>query len=79
MDATAFRARRCLVPCRDFYGWRAALEGSGQPYLIGMADGSPFALAGVWETWVDPRSRPDATTFAIIMTDANERVPPIVA
>jgi putative SOS response-associated peptidase YedK len=74
----AFRGRRCLVPCSGFYGWRSAPEGCSQPYLIGMADGSPFALAGLWETWVDPRSRSNVTTFAIVMTEANELASPIM-
>jgi putative SOS response-associated peptidase YedK len=27
-----------------------------QPYAIGMADGEPFTLAGLWENWKDPDS-----------------------
>lgn len=46
----AFKRRRCLVPASGFYEWKK--EGKGkQPYYITMPDGSPFAIAGLWEYW----------------------------
>src|SRR5262245_27191985 len=45
---TAFQARRCLVPSDGFYEW--VQQGKKkQPYLFSMADGSLFAIAGLWE------------------------------
>lgn len=40
----------CLVPCEHFYepNWET---GKHIRYRIGMADGSPFAVAGMWRTW----------------------------
>jgi putative SOS response-associated peptidase YedK len=49
----AFQARRCLIPADGFYEW----QGQGrrkQPWCIRMADGRPFAFAGLWERWSDP-------------------------
>ena len=45
-----------------------------RPYLIGMATGEPFTLAGLWENWKDPASGEWIRTFTIITTKANELV-----
>jgi putative SOS response-associated peptidase YedK len=39
-----------------------------------MKDGSPFALAGIWENWQDPASQSWIRTFAVITVPANEAV-----
>ncbi|MCL7454392.1 MAG: SOS response-associated peptidase [Anaerolineae bacterium] len=49
----AFRRRRCLVPADGFYEWQKQ-NGPKQPYYIHMADGTPFAFAGLWERWQGP-------------------------
>ena len=72
---SAFKARRCLVPADGFYEWRKLPGGGKQPYRITMADGSPFAFAGLWERW-DKGEEP-LETFTIITTSANELVAPI--
>lgn len=47
------RAQLCLVPCTGFfepcYETKAAVR-----WQIGMADSSPFAVAGMWHTWDEP-------------------------
>src|ERR687895_681991 len=43
-------------------------------YYIRMEDGSPFAVAGLWESWHDCTEIRSAT---IITTDANDVVAPI--
>jgi putative SOS response-associated peptidase YedK len=70
---TAFAKRRCLVPVDGFYEWKKAGE-EKHPYLIGMATGEPFTLAGLWENWKDPATGEWIRTFTIITTDANELV-----
>lgn len=46
----AFRSRRCLIPASGFYEWQKTQSGK-QPHMIGMEDGKPFAMAGMWEHW----------------------------
>src|SRR3954463_11476985 len=81
----AFAKRRCLLPVDGFYEWQTVGK-EKRPYLIGMADGSPFTLAGLWENWKDPESGEWIRTFTIITTEANglvsalhDRMPVIIA
>jgi putative SOS response-associated peptidase YedK len=69
----AFRNHRCLVLADGFYEWQKTGNGK-QPYYIRMEDGSPFAFAGLWESWQNGREIRSAT---IITTDANDVVGPI--
>jgi putative SOS response-associated peptidase YedK len=51
----AYRHRRCVVLADGFYEWRR--EGDAKtPYYISLASGEPFALAGLWENWMDKES-----------------------
>ena len=43
-----------------------------QPYAIAMADDSPFALAGIWDTWRDPTTGVEIRNFAAITCPPNE-------
>ncbi len=71
----AFRRRRCLVVATGFYEWKKS-NGQKQPHAIMMADGSPFAFAGLWELRHAPDEQP-LESCTIITTDANELVAPI--
>lgn len=66
----AMRRRRVLIPTTGFYEWRDE-GGRKQPYFIAMADGEPFAFAGIWEP------RDEVPTMAILTTEPNELVAPI--
>jgi putative SOS response-associated peptidase YedK len=46
----AYAHHRCLVPANGFYEWRKAASGK-VPHHVGMQDGRPFALAGLYERW----------------------------
>jgi len=72
---SAFKLRRCLVPADGFYEWRKLPGGGKQPYRITMADGAPFAFAGLWERW--SKGPEPLETFTIITTTANSLVAPI--
>ena len=83
----AFAARRCIVPADGYYEWVTAkdereLEVEGkkkrsrkQPYFVLPADGSVFAMAGLYEFWRD-RTLPDEhplawwVTCSVITTEA---------
>lgn len=76
--AKALRQRRCAVLADGFYDWSG--EGTvRQPYLVTRRDNAPFAFAGLWDRWADPR---DATatpidSFTIVTTAANELLRPL--
>lgn len=67
--------RRCIVPADGFYEWQGRPDGRAkQPYLIRSRDGSPLALAGLWDVWSD-RSDPEADrlrTCTVLTTAPNE-------
>ena len=67
----AFRHRRCIVPADGFYEWRQTGE-SKTPYFISLASGEPFALAGLWERWVDKGSGEELQSATLLTTAANE-------
>jgi len=69
----AFKNHRCPVLADGFYEWQKGANGK-QPYYIHMEDDSPFAFAGLWESWHNGREIRSAT---IITTDANDVVAPI--
>jgi putative SOS response-associated peptidase YedK len=67
--------RRCVVPVDGFYEWRTG-SGGARPYHLSAFDGSPLALAGIW----DRRPGPDGegvSTFAVVTTAANPDVAPL--
>lgn len=67
----AYRRRRCLVLADGFYEWKR--EGSAKtPYLISLASGAPFALAGLWEHWHAKDSDETIDSATLITTDAND-------
>lgn len=79
----AFAKRRCLVPADGFYEWAApdpdapippgGKQAPKRPFHIHATDGTPLALAGLWEVWRDAEDTP-IRTFTILTTDANERL-----
>lgn len=81
---SAYRRRRCLVLADGYYEWQRS-AGAKQPYFISFADGKPFGMAGLWETWRDPASG-DALESCCIVTTApapavahvHDRMPVIV-
>jgi len=68
----SLRQRRCLVPGDGFYEW----QGDGRtkrPFRITLADGSPFAMAGLWDEWRSAAGE-KLRSFTIITTAANPAV-----
>lgn len=71
----AFRARRCLAIADGFYEWRRDGRVS-QPFRIAMRNGSPFAVAALWERWAAP-GHAALESFALLTTEANAVLAPI--
>jgi putative SOS response-associated peptidase YedK len=73
---TAFRRRRCLVPADGYFEWRKSGSGK-QPYYIRLDDDRPFAMAGLWENWLDPATNETLQSCTLITTQANPLTQPI--
>lgn len=71
----AFRRRRCLVLADGFFEWQKIQEPGNrlrkQPMYLQLADGRPFAFAGLWESWNSPDGS-NILSCAIITTQPNE-------
>jgi putative SOS response-associated peptidase YedK len=53
-----------------FYEWRE--EGKRKyPYYISLTNNDAFALAGIWDSWLNNRTGEVKETFSIITTRAN--------
>jgi putative SOS response-associated peptidase YedK len=72
----AIRRHRCLLPSDGFYEWKQVPGAAKQPMHIGMADGEPFALAGMTERWLSPEGEV-LDTCAIVTTEANSLLAPL--
>ena len=72
---TALGRRRCLVLADGFYEW-PRIGPSKRPMRITMRSGEPFAFAGLWDVWRDPRDE-IVRSCTVITTMANDLVSPI--
>ena len=66
----SFRDRRCLVVGTSFFEWQRRGKDK-QPFAIGFADGSPLAMAGVWDRWTDRETGEVIESCAIVTTEPN--------
>lgn len=77
MDKPAYRLpfqrKRCLIPADSFYEWKASGSGK-QPMRIMLRSGEPFAMAGLYDTWIDPESGEKLSTCTIMTTTPNALV-----
>ncbi len=75
----AVRRRRCLLPASGFYEWQpgATARAPKQPWYFTSADGSPLAMAGLFEAW---RAAPDGDwllTCCVVTVAANALMAPV--
>ncbi|MFN5325545.1 MAG: SOS response-associated peptidase [Bacteroidota bacterium] len=66
--------KRCLVLADGFYEWRTLSNRKKQPFRIKLKDDSLFAMAGLWDEWIDPTAGETVRTFTIITVPANPLV-----
>ena len=45
----ALKRRRCLIPADGFFEWKKIAPKAKQAYNFGLATGSVFAFAGLWD------------------------------
>ncbi len=68
---------RCLVVADGFYEWRLAADGKTKlPLHFQLADGSPFAFAGLWTSRVEEETGERTDSCTIITTRPNDLVAP---
>ncbi len=63
--------QRCLVLVDGFYEWQHVGKEKIE-YHIHLQENGPFALAGIYAIWQNPRTRILEPSFSIITTPANE-------
>ena len=66
----AFAKRRAIVVIEAFYEWRRPEGQPKQPFAIARGDGSPLALAGLWEGFKGATGE-ITRTFCIVTTSSN--------
>ncbi|SDT43271.1 Putative SOS response-associated peptidase YedK [Paenibacillaceae bacterium GAS479] len=69
------RRKRCLIPADGFYEWQKSGTGK-QPMRITLKNGEPFAMAGLYETWISPTGE-KLSTCTVLTTEPNELMRPI--
>jgi putative SOS response-associated peptidase YedK len=67
----ALAKRRCLIPAEGFYEW---LKAKKKPFYFRLRDRGLFALAGLWEEWIEPGSGEPLQTCTIITVEPNKLV-----
>ena len=60
----------CLVLADGFFEWQE-YQGKNYPYYIRLKNHEPFAMAGLWDTWVDATTSEEIRTYSVITTKAN--------
>ena len=74
---TAFKRQRCLIPATGFYEWQRNPDGRTKtPMYIALKSGTPFAFAGLWESWHSPEGQ-HIQSCTIITTEPNDLMAPI--
>jgi len=64
------KTKRCLVLIDGFYEWRS-ISGRKYPYFIFLKNREPFALAGIYNDWLNIQTGEIINSFSIITTQAN--------
>ena len=62
--------KHCLVIADGFFEWRY-FQGRNYPYYIRLKSHEPFAIAGLWDCWVNKEIERKMYTYTIITCPAN--------
>lgn len=64
------RGQRCIVPAESFFEpcWES---GRHVPWRFWRADGTPWGLAGLWNTWVDPETGEVLESYTLLTINAD--------
>ncbi|NJC96385.1 MAG: hypothetical protein C3F07_05530 [Anaerolineales bacterium] len=68
----SFKYKRCLILADGFYEWKSVPgKKTKTPHFIFLKDRTPFAFAGLWDSWESPDGS-NIKTCTIITTEPNE-------
>ena len=64
------RGQRCIIPAEAFFepNWET---GRHVPWCFRRADGTPWGLAGLWNTWVDKASGEIVESYTMLTINAD--------
>lgn len=64
------RGQRCIIPAAAFFEpcWET---GKHVPWMFRRADGAPWALAGLWNTWTDPATGELVESYTMLTLNAD--------
>ena len=71
----SMKKRRCLVLATGWYEWNRKRK-SEPPRFIHMKDGRPVMFGGIWSTYHSDEKKIHQENFAIITTDAPDKIKP---
>lgn len=65
------RGQRCLIPAESFFepNWES---GKHVAWRFQRADGKPWSLAGLWNTWVDPATGEVHESYTMLTQNADQ-------
>ncbi|MGB0521471.1 MAG: SOS response-associated peptidase [Flammeovirgaceae bacterium] len=79
------RKQRCLVLANCYFEWKKEADHSKVPHLIYCMNQRLFAMAGIWDNWVNQQSGEVISSFSIItvpavprLAELHERMPAIL-
>lgn len=67
---------RCLIPASAFYEFKKE-EKKKDKYEFTVNEESIFAMAGLWDKWINPKTKEEIYSCTILTTTANDIVKPI--
>jgi putative SOS response-associated peptidase YedK len=67
----AAESRHCLIYVNGFYDHHHQ-NGVKYPFIIRKKDVEEFPLAGIWDEWINPKTKDRLKSFSIVTTEANK-------
>ena len=67
----AWRSQRCLIVIDGIVEW-VGTKRNKIPHLLRHRDRIPFAMAGLWNRWLDPETKEDLWSCTVIVKDADD-------
>jgi len=68
---SAVKTNHCLVPATGFFEWHTGPKKEKTPHYIYLKSQEPFAMAGIFEEWLNKATGEWITSFSILTTEAN--------